>query len=328
MKIVNPLYDYAFKYLMDNEQIAKKVLSIILNTKVLQLHSKPQETTISQTFLIEPDSNVKLTTLKMVRYDFKAIILTDEGEEQTALIELQKYDTPDPIVRFRQYLASNYLKEDTYIDSNGNEQVRPLPIITIYILGFNLKGFETPAFKVLNQPYDLINNRIIDVKSDFVNLLTHPSIILQAAYESKSQDTKLERFLRIFHQKMRGEKSDYVIELEEGEEFEGDLKEIVEYLHRALANEELLRQLQLEDSTTKGIKDLKVNLDDALFREKEERRQKEEERRQKEEALAKEKETRVLSAKTLLEYNVPIEKIMQTTGLSREEIEEIRKKIA
>jgi hypothetical protein len=60
----------------------------------------------------------------------------------------------------------------------------------------------------------------------------------------------------------------------------------------------------------------------------EERTQKEEERRQKEEALAKEKETRVLSAKTLLEYNVPIEKIMQTTGLSREEIQEIRKKIA
>jgi len=321
MKIVNPLYDYAFKYLMDNEQIAKKVLSIILNTKVLQLHSKPQETTISQTFLIEPDSNVKLTTLKMVRYDFKAIILTDEGEEQTALIELQKYDTPDPIVRFRQYLASNYLKEDTYIDSNGNEQVRPLPIITIYILGFNLKGFETPAFKVLNQPYDLINNRIIDVKSDFVNLLTHPSIILQAAYESKSQDTKLERFLRIFHQKMRGEKSDYVIELEEGEEFEGDLKEIVEYLHRALANEELLRQLQLEDSTTKGIKDLKVNLDDAVKRA-------EESAKREEEALAKEKEKSFKLAFKMAKLGDSVEEIMEETGLSREEIQEIRKKIA
>ncbi len=46
------------------------------------------------------------------------------------------------------------------------------------------------------------------------------------------------------------------------------------------------------------------------------------------EALAKEKETRVLSAKTLLEYNVPIEKIMQTTGLSLEEIEEIKKKFS
>jgi len=52
-----------------------------------------------------------------------------------------------------------------------------------------------------------------------------------------------------------------------------------------------------------------------------------EERQQKEEALAKEKETRVLSAKTLLEYNVPIEKIMQTTGLTRAEIEEIKKKM-
>jgi len=312
MKIVNPLYDYAFKYLMDNEQIAKKVLSIILNTKILQLHSKPQETTISESFLIEPDKNIKVTTIKMVRYDFKAIILTEEGEEQAALIELQKYDTPDPIVRFRQYLASNYLKEDTFIDAHGNEQVRPLPIITIYILGFNLNGFETPAFKVLNQPFDLINNKIINVKSDFVNLLTHPSIILQAAYEGKGRGTTLERFLKIFHQKMRGEKSDYVIELDEGEEFEGDLKEIVDYLHRALANEELLRQLQLEDSTTKGIKDLKGNLEDALKREEEERLQKE--------------EARTKLVQKVLKYGETIEEIMQETGLTRKEIEEIKKK--
>jgi hypothetical protein len=66
----------------------------------------------------------------------------------------------------------------------------------------------------------------------------------------------------------------------------------------------------------------------ALQREKEERQQKELALAKEKEALAKEKETRILSATTLLEYNVPIEKIMQTTGLSREEIEEIRKKIA
>jgi septal ring factor EnvC (AmiA/AmiB activator) len=233
-------------------------------------------------------------------------------------------------------------------------------------LGFNLKGFETPAFKVLNQPYDLINNQIIDVKSDFVNLLTHPSIILQAAYKSKSQGTKLEGFLRFFHQKMRGEKSDYVIELEEGEEFEGDLKEIVDYLHRALANEELLRQLQLENSTTKGIKDLEANLDDAvkraeesakrekeatkrekealakekkalakekeerrqkelaLAKEKEERRQKEEERRQKELALTKEKEKSFKLAFKMAKLGDSIEEIMEETGLTQSEIEEIK----
>jgi len=65
----------------------------------------------------------------------------------------------------------------------------------------------------------------------------------------------------------------------------------------------------------------------AFQREKEALAKEKEERRQKELALAKEKETRVLSAKTLLEYNVPIEKIMQTTGLTRAEIEEIKKKM-
>jgi len=41
MKIINPIYDNSFKYLMDNEQIAKIVLSIVLDTKVLSLQSKP-----------------------------------------------------------------------------------------------------------------------------------------------------------------------------------------------------------------------------------------------------------------------------------------------
>jgi reticulocyte-binding protein len=113
-------------------------------------------------------------------------------------------------------------------------------------------------------------------------------------------------------------------------------------LHRALANEELLRQLQLEDSTTKGIKDLKGNLEEALKREEEERLQKEaalakekealakekEERRQKDEALAKEKEKSIKFAEKMLKYGETIEEIMQETGLTREEIEEIKKKLA
>lgn len=47
MKIVNPIYDNAFKYLMDNQAIAKIVLSIILDTKVISLESKPQETLLA-----------------------------------------------------------------------------------------------------------------------------------------------------------------------------------------------------------------------------------------------------------------------------------------
>lgn len=53
----------------------------------------------------------------------------------------------------------------------------------------------------------------------------------------------------------------------------------------------------------------------------EERRQKEEAQKQKKEALAKEYQTRILLAKTMIKFNIPIENIMESTGLNKEEIE-------
>jgi hypothetical protein len=55
----------------------------------------------------------------------------------------------------------------------------------------------------------------------------------------------------------------------------------------------------------------------------EERRQKEEAQKQKKEALAKEYQTRILLAKTMIKFNIPIENIMESTGLNKEEIEKI-----
>ncbi|MEM6700089.1 MAG: hypothetical protein AAF599_16925 [Bacteroidota bacterium] len=43
MKIVNLLYDYAFKYLMQEERMAKKVLSVLLECEVLELSIEQQE---------------------------------------------------------------------------------------------------------------------------------------------------------------------------------------------------------------------------------------------------------------------------------------------
>jgi len=52
----------------------------------------------------------------------------------------------------------------------------------------------------------------------------------------------------------------------------------------------------------------------------------EEERRQKEEALAKEKEKSIKLAKKMVKYGEPIEEIMQETGLTKAEIENLTKK--
>jgi hypothetical protein len=43
IQIVNPIYDGAFKYLMDDNQIAKLILSTILGEEIISLSAKPQE---------------------------------------------------------------------------------------------------------------------------------------------------------------------------------------------------------------------------------------------------------------------------------------------
>ena len=98
MKIINPLYDKAFKYLMENNKLAKKVLSVILDVEVTEVTLIKQET-------ILPDERRGLT---LFRLDFKAIIKEDDGRSKTVLIELQKSKYPTDIQRFRNYLGANY----------------------------------------------------------------------------------------------------------------------------------------------------------------------------------------------------------------------------
>ncbi|MEI7727812.1 MAG: hypothetical protein WCK09_22085, partial [Bacteroidota bacterium] len=99
MKIINPLYDKAFKYLMENNKLAKKVLSVILDVEVT-------EVTLSQQETILPDERRGLT---LFRLDFKAIIKEADGRKKTVLIELQKSKYPTDIQRFRNYLGANYM---------------------------------------------------------------------------------------------------------------------------------------------------------------------------------------------------------------------------
>ena len=46
MKIINPIYDKAFKYLMENGKFAKRILSIILDVEVVEVNLEHQETHI------------------------------------------------------------------------------------------------------------------------------------------------------------------------------------------------------------------------------------------------------------------------------------------
>ena len=64
MKIANPLYDRAFKILMENEKIAKLIISTIIEKEILNIELQPQETVIVD----------KKRNFPILRYDFKANI--------------------------------------------------------------------------------------------------------------------------------------------------------------------------------------------------------------------------------------------------------------
>jgi hypothetical protein len=264
MKIINPIYDQAFKYMMDNEIIAKKVLSIILGQQVLSIQSKPQETKT-----IDKKRDIPLS-----RFDFKAIIHNEQGEEMNVLIELQKSNKPDPIMRFRRYLGKNYIRRETFINPRGIEETRVLPIITIYLLGYKLAEYDTPAILVNNVVTDTVNNRQINLKNEFVQLLTHPSYILQIERLKPVRRTKIEKFLAIFDQGKKTDE-DFILDIEETED-EEDLKEIKQYLNRATQDEEMIRMLELEEDIDQEFGKLETELELARQREEEERKQKEE----------------------------------------------------
>ncbi|MCU0287866.1 MAG: hypothetical protein MUF15_15925, partial [Acidobacteria bacterium] len=94
MLIANPIYDTVFKYLMENLDIAKGIISTIINEEIDYIEFSSQEKVYKK--------NEKLLTV--YHLDFIAKIREKEGGgHKNVLIELQKANIPYDIMRFRKY---------------------------------------------------------------------------------------------------------------------------------------------------------------------------------------------------------------------------------
>lgn len=306
MKIINPLYDKAFKYLMENDKLARKVLSVILDVEVEEVALGQQET-------VFPDEKRKLT---LFRLDFTATIREADGSRKTVLIELQKSKFPTDIQRFRNYLASgnsSKKKTESLVGEPEPEYGSPHPIITIYILGYNLDDLPYLAVTVNRDIVNSVNKEKINVKSFFIEHLTHRSHIIQVRRLPEKRYTRLEKFLTLFNQAWCTEEG-YIIDLVETPE---EFSDIARYLQGPVMDEEFRRNLEVEEEIDfifeeQELKFLK-KIAEAENREEEERRLKEDERRQKN-ALA------VKLAKQLRKSGLDIDEIAQETGLNPDTI--------
>ncbi len=239
MTIANPIYDIVFKYLMEDLDIAKGLLSTILNVEILELSFQPQET------ISETPQDTK--SIRVYRIDFAAIIKQSDGQIKKVLIELQKTKRNTNAIRFRRYLGENYQKEDAIIDINGKERKRPLELITIYLLGFELN--KTPTAVLYSRPCfrDLVNNERAEYAhaEEFIKLLTHESYFIQIPRLVEPTKTRIEKVLSVFNQTFKSsDEHSLNYELIDDDPL---LQKMVNRLTRAIANEEMRRKMNVED---------------------------------------------------------------------------------
>lgn len=165
--VANPLYDAVFKYLMEDERIAKTILSALLQKQVVAVEMRRHEY-----------PNISRDTISMFRVDFAATIRENNGEEHLILIELQKTWLETETLRFRQYLALQYNnKENMRKDTEGKYA---LPTVAVYLLGHRVGDINEPVVYAKHKVYDYSGNEVKLEKPDpFVESLQHDSIIVQ-----------------------------------------------------------------------------------------------------------------------------------------------------
>ncbi|OWY23299.1 hypothetical protein C7N43_34860 [Sphingobacteriales bacterium UPWRP_1] len=257
MIIANPIYDVVFKRLMENEKVAKFFIGTLLEQVIESVQVKPQEFTYTN----------ELAGLAVFRLDFIATIKTETGENKKVLIEIQKAKNPIDLMRFRNYLATQYKKEDKI----NNENII-LPITTIYILGFKLPEIDSPCIRVARNYIDLINKTILTQKSDFVEKLTHDCFVVQVDRITDRYQTRLDKLLSVFEQRNFTDDK----EITKNYTYNPDLEEvrtITEILHYVGTDPEERKQIEIEQEAWRTV--------NAMFEEKEKKYQKELEEQRK-----------------------------------------------
>ena len=243
--IANPIYDLAFKYLMEDERVVKILLSALLRKQVVEVSTRRNE-------LI----NVERDPVSVFRLDYRAVTQDKDGRREHVLIELQKTDLPSDLLRFRQYLGTQYRAEENMVPYGGGNQQSPegsrkhgLPMVAIYLLGHPVGAIEEPVLYVSPRAENYEGEPVTKGLPDpFVDSLTHSSIIVQIPLLHGRVRNHVERILNIFDQTRRDSHHSYLLNIDEAD-YSGDedLRLIFHRLLTAGASREMRERMEMED---------------------------------------------------------------------------------
>ena len=240
--VANPLYDAVFKYLMEDERIAKTILSALLKKRVADVTIRRNE----YANLTRSDS------ISMFRIDFAATVVDEDGKSQLMLIELQKTWLPTETLRFRRYLALQYNNEENML---SDDQAKfALPMVAIYLLAHRVGQVAEPIVYVNHKAYDY-DGKLVEagMPDPFVESLQHDSIIVQIPLLHGRVNNRLEKVLSVFDQDNVADNKK-VVKIDE-HQFEGDtdMEYLVRRLQSAAADPDMRYQMNVEDEYFKEL---------------------------------------------------------------------------
>ena len=339
--VANPIYDCVFKFLMEDERIAKTVLSALLKKEVVSVEMRRHE-----------HPNVTRDKISMFRIDFAARIKEDDGKEHLVLIELQKTWLDTETLRFRRYLAAQYNAEEN-MQKEGDRQGYAFPMVAVYLLGHRIGDIDKPVVYVGHKALDYYGAEVANGDKDpFINSLIHDSIIVQIPLLHGKINNRLDKVLSVFDQTQRDSKNQQIISLDETlYENDPDMMHLIHRLSLATMsaavrqemndedefysvieardtqvmrlNKQLSEQKEQLSKQTEQLSEQKEQLskqDEQLSKKDEQLSKKDEQLSEKDEQLSKKDEQIKAMAQTMFQNGVPMNVIAQTMGQSVEEV--------
>ena len=319
--IPNPIYDVVFKYLMEDIESAKIILSTLTGENILKLKFEPT----SHSEKINPPESEK--SIKLFHLDFTATIALPNGTEELVMIELQKANKASDIFRFKRYISANFQKKQIKEVVNSRtkaieEKAFPIRLLPIFILNFRIENeINDLVIKINRVKHGLFKDKNLQKQNEFIDHLSYDLLVVQlpnlkrinkSEYENDEKKAKLFALLKLFDQ--QSQVSDNVHRLRVFKAlFPGFLERVITRLKAAYAdNPNLENQMFAEDEYLSEL--IRRDNEIAFFKTKAD-----EERKEKEEA----KLNLIETAKFLKQQNIAIDEISQMTGLSTEEINKL-----
>ncbi len=306
IQIANPIYDSVFKYLMEDERIAKTLLSVLLKKEVVAVEMRRNEYT-----------NGVRDNISVFRIDFGAHVKEPDGTIRLVLIELQKTWLETETLRFRQYLGAQYSNPEN-VPSENNKDGYAIPMVAIYLLGHRVGDINVPVLYVKHKAYDYDGNVVTDgIPDPFVESLIHDSIIVQIPLLHGQVNNRLEKVLSVFDQSQKNGSDRHVLNVNDTPfDDDDDMQYLLRRLLMAAANAQLRQEMNVEDEYFKALEDR----DTALMMKDKKLAEQAEQLEQNKTELEQNKAQLRTMALLLSNSGMSVEEIAKSVGMSQDQV--------